>query len=102
MAVITAVMGFLRTWIHVPLPLIFAEILTQERFPSGYGLFMFLQGNIMFVIGPVIGYLRDITGSYIIAFHSLAFVMAAGCVIPWFYEICYYKFYKKKEAPVVE
>ncbi|CAO1399339.1 unnamed protein product [Diamesa hyperborea] len=102
MAVITAVMGFLRTWIHVPLPLIFAEILTQERFPSGYGLFMFLQGNIMFIIGPVIGYLRDITGSYTIAFHSLAFVMAAGCVIPWFYEVCYYKFYKKTQAPVVE
>lgn len=31
MATVTAVMGFLRTWIHVPLPLIFAEYLPKER-----------------------------------------------------------------------
>lgn len=30
-AVVTAVMGFLRTWIHVPLPLVFAEYLKPER-----------------------------------------------------------------------
>lgn len=27
----TAAMGFLRTWIHVPLPLVFAEYLPKER-----------------------------------------------------------------------
>lgn len=32
MSIITAVMGFLRTWIHVPLPLIFAEYLPKERY----------------------------------------------------------------------
>jgi hypothetical protein len=31
MAIITAIMGFLRTWVHVPLPLVFAEYLSQER-----------------------------------------------------------------------
>lgn len=33
MAIITGVMGFFRTWIHVPMPLVFAEYLTQERYP---------------------------------------------------------------------
>lgn len=31
MACITAVIGFLRTWLHVPLPLVFADYLPKER-----------------------------------------------------------------------
>ena len=31
-AIITAIMGFLRTWIHVPLSLVFAEYLPQKRY----------------------------------------------------------------------
>lgn len=31
MACITAVLGFLRTWIHVPLPLVLADYLPKER-----------------------------------------------------------------------
>ncbi|XP_058121202.1 monocarboxylate transporter 7 [Anopheles ziemanni] len=94
MAIVTAIMGFLRTWIHVPMPLVFSEYLPQERFPSGYGLFMFLQGNITFAIGPLVGYIRDVTGSYTISFHCLTLVMAM-CVIPWFFEICYYRLKQK-------
>lgn len=94
MAIITAILGFLRTWIHVTLPLVFAEYLSQERFASGYGLFMFLQGNIMFIIGPIIGYLRDVTGSYVTAFHALSVIMAF-CVVPWLFEILYKKKNKK-------
>uniref|UniRef100_A0A182MSX0 Major facilitator superfamily (MFS) profile domain-containing protein n=1 Tax=Anopheles culicifacies TaxID=139723 RepID=A0A182MSX0_9DIPT len=101
MAIVTAIMGFLRTWIHVPLPLVFSEYLPQERFPSGYGLFMFLQGNITFAIGPIVGYIRDVTGSYTVSFHCLTLVMAL-CVIPWFFEICYYRLKRKvrKGEPV--
>lgn len=61
MAIITAIMGFLRTWLHVPLALVFGEYLPQERFSSGYGLFMFIQGNFAFIIGPFIGWIRDFT-----------------------------------------
>lgn len=32
MLAVTAVMGFFRTWIHVPLPLVFAEHLPTERY----------------------------------------------------------------------
>ncbi|XP_001869607.2 monocarboxylate transporter 9 [Culex quinquefasciatus] len=88
MAIITAIMGFLRTWIHVPLPLVFSEYLSQARFPSGYGLFMFLQGNITFAVGPIVGYIRDVTGSYTISFHCLTLFMAM-CVLPWLFEIVY-------------
>uniref|UniRef100_A0A1A9ZB14 Major facilitator superfamily (MFS) profile domain-containing protein n=1 Tax=Glossina pallidipes TaxID=7398 RepID=A0A1A9ZB14_GLOPL len=94
MAIITAVMGFLRTWIHVPLPLVFAEYLPKDRFATGYGLFMFLQGNIMFIIGPAVGYLRDMTQDYVLTFHCLNFFMAL-CAIPWILEIIFVKFRRR-------
>lgn len=56
------------------------------RFPSGYGLFMFLQGNITFAIGPFIGWIRDVTQSYEFSFHGLSFVMSL-CAIPWLIEL---------------
>lgn len=31
-AILTAIMGFFRTWLHVPLPLVFAEYLSSERY----------------------------------------------------------------------
>ncbi|XP_031626281.1 uncharacterized protein LOC116342706 isoform X2 [Contarinia nasturtii] len=90
-------MGFFRTWIHVPLPLVFADHLSQERFPSGYGLFMMLSGNITFLFGPFVGWIRDITSSYIVCFHSLTFVMAM-CAVPWIIEfICLYIYRRKIE-----
>ena len=66
-----------------------------HRFPSGYGLFMFLQGNITFAIGPLIGYIRDVTESYPVSFHCLTFVMAL-CVVPWLIEIIYFRLRKSK------
>ncbi|XP_058823290.1 monocarboxylate transporter 7 [Topomyia yanbarensis] len=101
MAIITAIMGFLRTWIHVPLPLVFSEYLPQKRFPSGYGLFMFLQGNITFAVGPIVGYIRDVTGSYSISFHCLTLFMAL-CVIPWLFEIVYYWLKARTNKAVVQ
>ncbi|XP_055611499.1 monocarboxylate transporter 7 [Uranotaenia lowii] len=97
MAIITAIMGFLRTWIHVPLPLVFSEYLSQKRFPSGYGLFMFLQGNITFAVGPIVGYIRDVTGSYTISFHCLTLFMAL-CVVPWLFEIVYLRLKEKAHS----
>ncbi|XP_055642216.1 monocarboxylate transporter 7 [Toxorhynchites rutilus septentrionalis] len=101
MAIITAIMGFLRTWIHVPLPLVFSEYLPQQRFPSGYGLFMFLQGNITFAVGPFVGYIRDATGSYSISFHCLTLFMAL-CVFPWIFEIIYFRLKSRAVQVVLE
>lgn len=49
---------------------------------------MFLQGNITFAVGPIVGYIRDVTGSYSISFHCLTLFMAL-CVFPWLFEIVY-------------
>lgn len=63
--------------------------------PKGYGLFMFLQGNLAFLIGPFIGWIRDITQSYVICFHSLTFIMGL-CVIPWLIEIAWFRMNHRK------
>ncbi|KAH8300627.1 hypothetical protein KR044_012275 [Drosophila immigrans] len=96
MACITAILGFLRTWIHVPLPLVLADYLPKERFASGYGLFMFTQGNGMFLIGPVVGYIRDRTKDYILVFHILNVFMAL-CAVPWLIEVLIVKFRRRSK-----
>lgn len=99
--------GFFRAWIHVPIAIVFADHLPAERFPSGYGLFMVIQGTnllaqiimllkihrsiviqggVMFVLGPVIGQVRDFTGSYAVTFNFLTVVLAA-CAVPWSVEM---------------
>lgn len=57
-----------------------------NRFPSGYGLFMFIEGTLIFILGPVIGWVRDYTGSYALTFNLLNAAMAL-CAIPWTLEI---------------
>ncbi|KQS30081.1 monocarboxylate transporter 7 [Drosophila erecta] len=96
MACITAVIGFLRTWLHVPLPLVFADYLPKERFASGYGLFMFIQGNAIFLIGPVVGYIRDKTKDYILVFHILNGFMIL-CAAPWLVEVLIVKFRRRNK-----
>ncbi|XP_017850385.1 monocarboxylate transporter 7 [Drosophila busckii] len=96
MASITAVMGFLRTWIHVPLPLVFADYLSKERYASGYGLFMFIQGNAMFIIGPIVGYIRDRTQNYLLVFNILNIFMIL-CAVPWILELLYVKFRRRNK-----
>ncbi|XP_055912908.1 monocarboxylate transporter 7 [Eupeodes corollae] len=97
MAIVTAIMGFLRTWIHVTMPLVIGEYLSTERFSSGYGLFMFLQGNITFLIGPIVGYVRDRTKDYVVTFHCVNIFMGL-CVFPWLIEVFYLKCRKYKNS----
>ncbi|XP_055300591.1 uncharacterized protein LOC129567563 [Sitodiplosis mosellana] len=99
MIIITAILGYLRTLMHTPLALVFGEYLPQERFASGYSLFMLFQGNFAFLVGPVIGWIRDVTKDYIICFHSLTFILAL-CAIPWIIEIIWLRIYRRKDNAI--
>lgn len=57
---------------------------------------MFFQGNIAFLIGPVVGWIRYITQSYVICFHSLTLIMGL-CSVPWFIEIALLQLFQKKQ-----
>jgi hypothetical protein len=50
----TGFLGFARSFIQVPLPLVFAEY-NLQRFPSAFGLYSVIFGLIAVMVGPFIG-----------------------------------------------
>lgn len=53
-ALMSGFLGFARSFIQVPLPLVFAEY-NLQRFPSAFGLYSVIFGIIAVMIGPFIG-----------------------------------------------
>ncbi|XP_026486600.1 monocarboxylate transporter 9-like [Vanessa tameamea] len=82
MLILTGILGALRSLVHIAQPIVMAEHVPIEQYPPAYGLYMLLAGGISLSVGPMIGFIRDYTGSYVIAFVMLA-VCNFCCVIPW-------------------
>lgn len=60
------------------------------RFAAGYGLFIFINGIFAFVFGPIVGWIRDITQSYLLFYLSLQ-IVSGFCIIPWITELIWFK-----------
>jgi len=54
MAIVSGYLGFTRSFIHVPLPLVVAEY-SVTRFPAAYGLCMVVGGVIGLSAGSLVG-----------------------------------------------
>lgn len=80
--ILTGILGALRSLVHIAQPIVMADHVPIERYPPAYGLYMLLSGALSLTVGPLIGFLRDYTGSYIIAFNMLT-ACNLCCVIPW-------------------
>ncbi|CAH0727537.1 unnamed protein product, partial [Brenthis ino] len=80
--ILTGILGALRSLVHIAQPIVMADHVPIERYPPAYGLYMLLAGAISLSVGPMIGFIRDYTGSYVIAFVMLA-ICNMCCVIPW-------------------
>ncbi|XP_023935742.2 monocarboxylate transporter 9-like [Bicyclus anynana] len=80
--ILTGVLGAMRSLVHIAQPIVMAEHVPIERYPPAYGLYMLLAGALSLTVGPMIGFIRDYTGSYVIAFVMLA-VCNLCCVVPW-------------------
>lgn len=63
---------------------------SSPRFPSGYGLFMFMQGMVLFVFTAIVNKIGSVFDDDIIVFHCLTLVMSF-CVIPWVAEMIWLK-----------
>jgi len=50
----------------------------------------------MFLIGPIVGYIRDRTKDYILVFHILNVFMAL-CAVPWIIEVLIVKFRRRSK-----
>ncbi|XP_061385920.1 monocarboxylate transporter 9-like [Danaus plexippus] len=94
--ILTAILGALRSLVHIAQPIVMAEHVPIERYPPAYGLYMLLAGAISLSVGPMIGFIRDYTGSYVIAFSLLA-ICNLCCVIPWTIEAIIVAVKRRKE-----
>lgn len=95
MRIIVGILGFLRAWFYVTPPLIIAEMLSSEKFASGFGLYLFIQGILSFLLAPVVGWIRDATESYPICFNTLTLILAL-CVISWIGEMLWVQCFGQK------
>ncbi|PZC73457.1 hypothetical protein B5X24_HaOG209510 [Helicoverpa armigera] len=80
--ILTGILGSLRSLVHIAQPIVVAEHVPIERYPPAYGLYMLLAGGISLSVGPMIGFVRDYTGSYAIAFNMIT-MCNLFCVVPW-------------------
>jgi hypothetical protein len=84
-ALMSGFLGFARSFIQVPLPLVFAEY-NLQRFPSAFGLYSVIFGIIAVIVGPFIGLVRDVTNSYPVCINALNGLTTFACIIPWLLE----------------
>ncbi|CAH0592712.1 unnamed protein product [Chrysodeixis includens] len=80
--ILTGILGSLRSLVHIAQPIVIAEHVPIERYPPAYGLYMLLAGAISLSVGPMIGFVRDYTGSYALAFNMMTMCNLC-CVVPW-------------------
>ncbi|XP_063375385.1 monocarboxylate transporter 9-like [Cydia amplana] len=80
--ILTGILGSLRSLLHIAQPILMAEHVPIERYPSAYGLYMLITGALSLSVGPLIGFVRDYTDSYEIAFYVLT-ICNLCCVVPW-------------------
>ncbi|XP_076243826.1 uncharacterized protein LOC143185023 [Calliopsis andreniformis] len=80
--VMIAVIGIVRSWLLVPQPLVIIEDVSIEKFASAYGIFGAISGMISILFGPLVGFMKDWTNSFVVCQFALIF-MNILFVIPW-------------------
>ncbi|XP_068626674.1 monocarboxylate transporter 9-like isoform X2 [Battus philenor] len=98
--ILTGILGALRSLVHIAQPIVMAEHVPIERYPPAYGLYMLLAGGISLTVGPMIGFIRDYTGNYVIAFIMLTMCNIL-CVVPWTIEAIW-KYLRNKNLKAVQ
>ncbi|KYN13878.1 PREDICTED: uncharacterized protein LOC108766313 [Trachymyrmex cornetzi] len=80
--------GFLRGTTLVNLNLCISECCTLKKLPSAFGMFMVFKGLCVIIMSPLIGYIRDVSGSYKICLHVMTAMILVTSVI-WSIEFLY-------------
>lgn len=85
LAIIT-IMGVSRCTIAVLYPMVVADSVEPEQFPSAMGISMIMFGTFAMVMGPAVGAIRDATSDYTIMFLiMIAFLVVT--VVAWIIEL---------------
>ncbi|XP_060811731.1 monocarboxylate transporter 9 isoform X1 [Bombus pascuorum] len=76
------VIGMTRSWLLVPQPLVIIEDISIDKFASAYGIAGAINGVISILFGPIVGFLKDWTNSFVVCQLALI-LMNVLFVIPW-------------------
>lgn len=95
--------GFLRGAALINFNLTISEYCSLEKLPAGFGLHMVGKGIFIVALGPVLGVIRDATGSYPLCIHAQT-VCVFLCIFAWGIEYIVVSLHsraKKNEEPQV-
>ncbi|VVC91669.1 uncharacterized protein LOC126970452 [Leptidea sinapis] len=83
-----SICGFFRGMCLSNFTLTISEYCPLEKLPAAFGLHMVSKGVFVVAIGPLIGYVRDYTGSFATCIH-VQNAMIMSCVLVWGVEYVY-------------
>ncbi|BES99356.1 Major Facilitator Superfamily [Nesidiocoris tenuis] len=78
--------GFLRGVTLIGFPLVLSEYSSKDNFPAVLGLSMVAKGIFIAIVAPIIGWVRDSTGSFSLSLHFQS-LMILSCVVAWTLEL---------------
>lgn len=88
-----AFFGYFRALCVVNQLLALSEFCTKsypEKLPGALGLNMVMKGITVITIGPVLGWIRDLTASYTLSLHSQNILLSIVMIV-WTVELTWYK-----------
>ncbi|XP_055714008.1 uncharacterized protein LOC129808224 [Phlebotomus papatasi] len=95
-----SISGFFRGAALSNFTLTVSEYCTLEKLPAAFGWHMVGKAIFVVALGPLIGVIRDITGSYPICIHAQTFCIMMCCTA-WTIELIW-KYFSQKMATVPE
>ncbi|XP_071631428.1 uncharacterized protein [Temnothorax longispinosus] len=93
--------GAVRSWLLVTLPLVIIEDLNIEKFASAYGLGAVISTLVTIIFGAIVGIIKDWTGSYEIYQISLL-VLNSVFILPWVLQFIFVDFRKWRKQRAQE
>ncbi|GAB0100905.1 Major facilitator superfamily [Sergentomyia squamirostris] len=95
-----SISGFFRGAALSNFTLTVSEYCTLEKLPAAFGWHMVGKAIFVVALGPLIGVIRDLTGSYPICIHAQTCCIMM-CCLAWSIEYLW-KYFSRKMAPVPE
>uniref|UniRef100_A0A7G3ARK7 Putative monocarboxylate transporter n=1 Tax=Lutzomyia longipalpis TaxID=7200 RepID=A0A7G3ARK7_LUTLO len=92
-----SISGFFRGAALSNFTLTVSEYCTLEKLPAAFGWHMVGKAIFVVALGPLIGVIRDITGSYPICIHAQTFCIMM-CCLAWTIELLW-KYFSRRMAP---
>ncbi|XP_049860726.1 monocarboxylate transporter 9-like [Schistocerca gregaria] len=94
--VLSALLGYSKCFILCVFTLVLGEVCSPDRFPAAFGLQSVFTGLLNVAFGPLLGKLKDLTGSFSSSIWVLT-VLGLLCVIPWTLELSVTEIRKRKK-----